>query len=327
MRALVLEAIGEPLRARELPLPEPGPGQVRIAVRACGVCRTDLHVRDGDLPDPALPLVLGHQIVGEVDALGPGVEGLAVGDRVGVPWLGRACGRCRACLRGRENLCPDARFTGYQLPGGYAEATVADAAACLPLPEGDPIELAPLLCAGVIGWRALTLAGESERLGIYGFGQAAHLLTQVARWQGREVFAFTRPADRRTQAFARELGCAWVGGSDERPPVELDAAILFAPAGELVPRALAAVAPGGTVVCAEIHMSDIPSFPYELLWQERVLRSVANLTWADAQAFLALAPRVPVRARVRAVPLEHAEEALRELAAGSVEGALVLQVG
>jgi alcohol dehydrogenase, propanol-preferring len=327
MRAVVLEELGGPLRERELPEPEPAAGQVRLGVHACGVCRTDLHVIDGDLPDPILPLVLGHQVVGVVDRLGEGVTGPAIGDRVGVPWLGWTCGTCRYCTTGRENLCPDARSTGYQLPGGFAESMVADARSCLPIPESYPdLQAAPLLCAGLIGWRCLKLAGEAERLGIYGFGAAAHLVAQIARWQGRELFAFTRPGDERAQAFALELGCAWASGSDEDPPAELDAAILFAPAGELVPRALAAVAPGGTVVCGEIHMSDIPSFPYQLLWRERVLRSVANLTYADGHEFLELAPRVPVRTHVTTFPLARAGEALAALRRGAVDGALVLEI-
>jgi propanol-preferring alcohol dehydrogenase len=327
MRAMVLGAPGEALRERELPSPDPGPGQVRVSVGACGICRTDLHVVDGDLPDPLLPLVLGHQVVGVVDAVGEGVEGFRLGLRVGVPWLGWTCGACRACRAGRENLCPEARFTGYQLPGGFAEAIVADARSCLPIPDGYPdLQAAPLLCAGLIGWRCLKLAGEADRLGIYGFGAAAHLVAQVARWQGRELFAFTRPGDERAQSFARELGCAWAGGSDQAPPVDLDAAILFAAAGELVPRALAAVAPGGTVVCGEIHMSDIPSFPYELLWRERVLRSVANLTYADGREFLELAPRIPVRSHVTTFPLARANDALASLRAGEVDGAIVLQI-
>jgi propanol-preferring alcohol dehydrogenase len=324
---MVLGAIGESLQERTMPIPEPGADQVRVSIGACGVCRTDLHVIDGDLANPALPLVLGHQVAGVVDAVGEGVHDLEVGTRVGVPWLGWTCGSCRYCRSGRENLCPEARFTGYQLPGGFAEAMVADARACLPIPDGYPdLQAAPLLCAGLIGWRCLKLAGDADRVGIYGFGAAAHLVAQVARWQGRELFAFTRPGDERAQAFARELGCVWAGGSDEDPPAELDAAILFAPAGELVPRALVAVAPGGTVVCGEIHMSDIPSFPYELLWRERVLRSVANLTYADGREFLEVAPKVPVRTRVTSFPLERANDALATLRAGSMSGAIVLEI-
>jgi len=334
MRAMVLDSPGLPLSALEMEASEPGPGQVRLRVRVCGVCRTDLHVADGDLSDPKLPLVLGHQIVGEVESLGEGVEraegtdGLRVGDRVGVPWLGWACGVCRYCASGRENLCREARFTGYEIDGGYAELAVADARFCLPLPHGYPdLQVAPLLCAGLVGWRCLKMAGlDAGRLGVYGFGSAAHLVTQVARWQGRRVFAFTRPGDEAAQAFAREVGAEWAGGSDEMPPEELDAAILFAPAGELVPAALAAVAPGGTVVCGEIHMSDIPSFPYELLWRERALRSVANLTRADGREFLALAPQIPIRTRVTPYPLERATDALDALRRGSVGGALALIV-
>ena len=329
MRAMVLDAPGRPLRAASLETPEPGTGQVRLRVHVCGVCRTDLHVVDGDLADPKVPLVLGHQIVGEVEALGAEVDGLAVGDRVGVPWLGWTCGACRYCLDGRENLCATARFTGYQLDGGYAELAVADARYCLPIPSGYPdLQAAPLLCAGLIGWRCLKMAGDdAERLGIYGFGGAAHIIAQVARWQGRRVFAFTRPGDEQAQAFAKELGAEWVGASTEPPPEELDAAILFAPAGELVPVALAAVAPGGTVVCGEIHMSDIPSFSYGLLWGERTLRSVANLTRADGVEFLGLAPKVPVQTRVTPYPLERANEALDAFRGGGVGGALALVVG
>ncbi len=325
MRAMVLERPGEPLVAAERPRPEPAPGQVLLRVLACGVCRTDLHVADGELPDPKLPLVLGHEIVGEVAALGTGVEGLAAGDRIGVPWLGWTCGECAFCASGRENLCGRARFTGYRLDGGYAEFAVADRRFCFPLPAGySDAEAAPLLCAGLIGYRALTLAGEARRLGLYGFGAAAHILAQIARHQGREVFAFTRPGDAEGQAFARRLGATWAGGSDERPPEELDAALIFAPVGALVPAALAAVARGGTVVCAGIHMSEIPAFAYELLWGERLLRSVANLTRADGEALLALAPRVPVRTTVETFPLADANRALERLRRGEVRGAAVL---
>ncbi len=325
MRAMVLERPGEPLVAAERPRPEPAPGQVLLRVLACGVCRTDLHVADGELPDPKLPLVLGHEIVGEVAALGAGVEGLAAGDRIGVPWLGWTCGECAFCASGRENLCGRARFTGYRLDGGYAEFAVADRRFCFPLPAGySDAEAAPLLCAGLIGYRALTLAGEARRLGLYGFGAAAHILAQIARNQGREVFAFTRPGDAEGQAFARRLGATWAGGSDERPPEELDAALIFAPVGALVPAALAAVARGGTVVCAGIHMSEIPAFAYELLWGERLLRSVANLTRADGEALLALAPRVPVRTTVETFPLADANRALERLRRGEVRGAAVL---
>ncbi len=325
MRAMVLDGPGQALRPAELRMPEPGPGQVLLRVRACAICRTDLHVLDGDLPGPKLPLVLGHQIVGEVEGRGPGVERLSTGDRVGVPWLGWTCGECRYCTSGRENLCLRAMFTGYHIDGGYAEHTVADARFCLPIPDGYPdLQAAPLLCAGLIGWRCLKTTGDPERLGIYGFGTAAHLVAQVARHQGRRIFAFTRPGDEEGQRFATELGAEWAGGSDQPPPEELDAAILFAAVGELVPVALRAVAPGGTVVCAEIHMSDIPSFPYEMLWGERVLRSVANLTRQDGVEFLELAPTVPVRSEVTEFPLHRANEAIETVRAGAVRGAVVL---
>jgi propanol-preferring alcohol dehydrogenase len=328
MRAMVLEAPGRPLREADLPLPQPGPDQVLIRVHACGVCRTDLHVADGELPDPKLPLVLGHEIVGTVEAAGERAGMFSPGDRVGVPWLGWTCGACPYCRSGRENLCGRALFTGYQLDGGYAEYAVADQryAFALPAAYGDA-EAAPLLCAGLIGYRALVLAGEGRRLGLYGFGAAAHLIAQVARHQGREVYAFTRPGDVEGQQFARELGAAWAGDSAGPPPEELDAAILFAPAGGLVPAALRAVARGGVVVCAGIHMSDVPSFPYRLLWGERTLRSVANLTRRDGEEFLALAPRVPVRAEVETFPLDQANEALSRLRAGQVRGAAVLLPG
>ena len=328
MRAMLLDAPGRPLRPAEVPVPSPGPGQLLLRVRACAVCRTDLHVVDGELPEPKLPLVPGHEIVGTVAALGEGVEGFAEGERVGVPWLGWTCGACRYCRSGRENLCPAARFTGYTLDGGYAEHTVADARFCFPLPaEYADAEAAPLLCAGLIGWRSLRMAGDAERLGIYGFGAAAHIVAQVARHQGRKVFAFTRRGDEEAQRFARELGAAWAGASDERPPEELDAALLFAPVGALVPAALRAVARGGTVVCGGIHMSDIPSFPYDILWGERAVRSVANLTREDGREFLALAPAVPVRTEVEVPPLEDANRALERLRAGEVRGAAVLVPG
>jgi propanol-preferring alcohol dehydrogenase len=327
MKAMMLSAPGEPLRESELEAPEPRPGQVVVSVAACGVCRTDLHIVDGELPDPKLPLVLGHQAVGRVVAAGEAAERFRPGDRVGVPWLGWTCGECRYCLSGRENLCDRARFTGYHLDGGYAEQLAADERFCLPLPEGaGDLEVAPLLCAGLIGYRALRLTGESDRLGLYGFGASAHVVAQVARHQGRRVFAFTRAGDAETQAFARELGAEWAGGALARPPEELDAAIVFAPAGELVPAALAALAKGGTVVCAGIHMSDIPSFPYALLWGERSVRSVANLTRRDGEEFLALAPRIPVRAEVEVFTLSEANEALARLRAGRVRGAAVLGV-
>jgi propanol-preferring alcohol dehydrogenase len=328
MRAMVLDAPGTQLRVAELPTPSPGPGQVLLAVRACAICRTDLHLLDGDLPDPKLPLVLGHQIVAEVEEVGIGVEAPSVGDRVGVPWLGWTDGSCRYCLSGRENLCPNARFTGYQIDGGYAERAVADARFCLPIPEGyTDLQVAPLLCAGLIGWRCLKMTGDAERLGIYGFGTAAHLVAQVARHQGRRVFAFTRPGDEGTQRFALELGAEWAGASTESPPERLDAAILFAAVGELVPAALRAVAPGGTVVCGEIYMSDIPSFPYELLWHERVLRSVANLTRQDGMEFLELAPKVPVRSIVTEFPLVEANQAVEWVRSGGGRGGAVLVPG
>jgi alcohol dehydrogenase, propanol-preferring len=315
---MVLEAPGRPLVERELPEPKAGPGQVLLRVRACGVCRTDLHVVDGELPDPKLPLVPGHQVVGVTRE----------GRRLGVPWLGWACGECRYCTSGRENLCDLARFTGYTLDGGYAEWVVADLRFCLAIPRAyDDVRAAPLLCAGLIGYRALRLAGDGERIGLYGFGSSAHLVAQVARWEGRRVFAFTRPGDEGSQVFARQLGAVWAGGSDERPPEELDAAILFAPAGELVPAALRVLAKGGTVVAAGIHMSDIPGFPYELLWGERSVRSVANLTRVDGREFLELAPRVPVRADVETLPLSEANDALERLRTGRVRGSLVLVPG
>jgi alcohol dehydrogenase, propanol-preferring len=324
MRAVRLDE-HDRLRLEEVPLPEPAAGLVRLTVRACGVCRTDVHIADGDLPSRRRPVVLGHQVVGVVDAIGDGVDSLRVGDRVGVPWLGETCGRCRYCLGGRENLCAEARFTGYDLDGGYADAMIADPRFCLPLGSALPeAATAPLLCAGLIGWRCLSMAGDAERVGIYGFGSAAHILTQVARHQGRRVFAFTRPGDETAQAFARSVGAAWAGGSSESAPEELDAAIIFASAGELVPLALAAVAPGGTVVCGEIAMSDIPSFPYHLLWRERVVRSVANLTRRDGEGFLRVAAEIPVRTTVETLPLDRAAEALDRLRGGGVEGSLVL---
>jgi len=323
----VLEAPGERLREAELPAPEPGPGQVVVAVDACGVCRTDLHVVDGELPEPKLPLVPGHQIVGRVLDVGEEAARFRTGDRVGIPWLAWTCGECRYCRSGRENLCDRARFTGYQLDGGYAELAAADERFCFPIPEDYPdLQAAPLLCAGLIGYRSLRLAGDGERLGLYGFGASAHIVAQVARYEGRRVFAFTRAGDEAAQAFARELGAEWAGAAEQRPPDELDAAIVFAPVGELVLAALAATAKGGTVVCAGIHMSDIPSFPYDLLWGERVLRSVANLTRGDGEEFMALAPRIPVRTEVEAFPLEQANQALARLRAGEVRGAAVLAV-
>jgi propanol-preferring alcohol dehydrogenase len=328
MRAMLLETPRRRLRLAAMQVPQPGPGQVQLRVHACAVCRTDLHVVDAELGDPKLPLVPGHEIVGTVAALGAGVERFRIGQRVGVPWLGWTCGACAFCRSGRENLCPRARFTGYRIDGGYAEYTVADERFCFALPDGfSDLEAAPLLCAGLIGYRSLRLAGDAQRLGLYGFGAAAHIVAQVARWQGRRVFAFTSPGDRAAQDFARELGAEWASGSDGPPPEPLDAAIIFAPVGPLVPAALRAVEPGGTVVCAGIHMSPIPSFPYNILWGERVLRSVANLTRRDGEEFLALAPRVPVRTRPLAYRLEQANEALDDLRAGRLQGAAVLLPG
>lgn len=322
MRAMVLTQAGAPLELRALRDPEPGDGQALLRVLACGVCRTDLHVADGELDRPKLPLVLGHQIVARVES---SAGRFAVGTRVGVPWLGWTCGACAPCTSGRENLCDRARFTGYDLDGGFAELCVADERFCFPVPQGYPdLQAAPLLCAGLIGHRALRLAGDGVRLGFYGFGAAAHVVCQVAAAQGREVYALTRPGDEEAQAFARSLGATWAGDTAAGPPVELDAAVVFAPAGELVPLALGHVRKGGTVVCAGIHMSDVPTFPYELLWGERVLRSVANLTRADGEEFLALAPRVPVHTEVEALPLERANEALDRVRAGRVRGQLVL---
>jgi len=322
---MVLERVREPLRAVDLPVPVPGAGQVALAISACGICRTDLHIIDGELSEAALPIVPGHQIVGRVVATGEGVERFAIGDRVGVPWLGWACTECRYCQAGRENLCERARFTGYHVPGGYAEATSADARFCFALPAGyTDAHAAPLLCAGLIGFRALRLAGEAPRVGLYGVGAAAHLIAQVAVYQGRRVFAFTRPGDLVSQDFARSLGAVWAGGSDETPPEELDAAILFAPVGALVPAALRAVARGRRVVCAGIHMSDIPSFPYELLWGERSVASVANLTRADGEEFLRVAPLAGVQTQISTFPLTEANEALAALRAGRFQGAGVL---
>jgi len=328
MRAMLLDAPRTPLRAADVPRPAPGPGQVLIRVEACAVCRTDLHVLDGELERPKLPLVLGHEIVGDVVETGAGAGRFSRGDRVGVPWLGWTCGVCRYCASGRENLCPRARFTGYDIDGGYAEYTVADERFCFALPRAvSPPEAAPLLCAGLIGYRSLRKAGDAARIGFYGFGSAAHILAQVAIWQGREVYAFTRPGDARAQEAARRLGVAWAGGSDEPPPKPLEAAIIFAPAGALVPRALRAVEPGGKVVCGGIHMSDIPSFPYAVLWGERTLASVANLTRRDGEEFLELAARVPVRTRVEVLPLERANEALDRLRRGALDGTAVLRPG
>lgn len=328
MKAMVLAEQGQPLRLEEVERPRPGPGQVLLRVRTCGVCRTDLHVVDGDLPDPKLPLIPGHQIVGEVLEVEPGTEGIEPGSRIGVPWMGWTCGECRFCRSGRENLCDAARFTGYQIDGGYAEYAVADARFCFPIPTGyADRQAAPLLCAGLIGYRSLVMAGDAERLGLYGFGAAAHIIAQVAIHQGRRVFAFTRPGDAEGQSFALELGAEWAGSSEEAPPEPLQAAIIFAPVGSLVPRALAAVEKGGTVVCAGIHMSEIPAFPYEALWGERVLRSVANLTRRDGEEFLQLAPRAGVRTEVSSYPLAEANRALDDLRAGRIRGSAVLEIG
>jgi propanol-preferring alcohol dehydrogenase len=325
MRGMVLERQGMALVERELSIPEAGPGAVRLRMSACAVCRTDLHVVDGDLPRPRLPLIPGHEIVGVVDAVGRDVQGIAVGDRVGVPWLGWTCGACGYCRTERENLCPDARFHGYTLDGGFAEYVVADARFCFGIPEDvEDAHAAPLLCAGLIGYRSYRAAGPGRRLGLYGFGAAAHIITQVAVHEGREVYAFTRPEDEESQACARRLGAAWAGGADRAPPEPLDAAILFAPVGALVPAALRAVAPGGTVVCAGIHMSEIPAFPYEILWGERVVRSVANLTRRDGEEFFAMLGGVPVRTEVRTYPLARANAALDDLRHGRLQGAAVL---
>jgi propanol-preferring alcohol dehydrogenase len=325
MRGMLLHAPGRPLVAADLHDPHPGPGQVLLRVHACGVCRTDLHVADGELPDAALPLVLGHEIVAVVAGSGPGASRFAPGDRVGVPWLAWSCGTCSYCRAGRENLCDRARFTGYHLNGGYAELAVADERYCFPVPAAyDDVTAAPLLCAGLIGYRSLRAAGDVERLGIYGFGASAHIIAQVARHQRRRVFAFTRAGDLAGQSFARELGAEWAGASGEHPPVSLDAAIVFAPVGELVPTALGAVAKGGTVVCAGIHMSPIPSFSYDLLWGERVVRSVANLTRRDGEEFLAIAAEVPLKIAAEPLPLDEANEALGRLRSGRLRGAAVL---
>jgi len=327
MRAMILEHPGEALKLVQRPDPQPGPGQLQVRVSACGVCRTDLHVVDGDLTEAKLPIIPGHEIVGTVSALGDGVDGFRLGDRVGIPWLGHSCGSCSYCESGAENLCDDPGFTGYQIDGGYADMTIADARYCFALPvEYGDAECAPLLCAGLIGYRSLLMAGDdSMRLGIYGFGAAAHIVAQVATYQQREIYAFTSPGDAVAQAFALEMGALWAGDSDTAPPRELDAAIIFAPVGTLVPTALRAVRKGGIVVCGGIHMSAIPSFPYDILWGERVLRSVANLTRQDAIDFLALAPRVPVQTRVEEFPLEQANAALHALRSGQLTGAAVLR--
>jgi propanol-preferring alcohol dehydrogenase len=327
MRAMVFEKAGQPLRKAEPPIPKPGPGQLLIRVRACAVCRTDLHIVDGELAQPKLPLIPGHEIVGIIEKKGEGADRFDIGDRVGIPWLGWTCGECAYCLWGRENLCDKARFTGYTIDGGYADYTVADQRFCFSIPDfyGDA-EAAPLLCAGLIGYRSLVRAGDGKRLGIYGFGAAAHIVAQVALYQNREIYAFTRPGDKEAEKFALDLGAVWAGGSNELPPAKLDAAIIFAPVGALVPQALRAVGKGGKVVCGGIHMNDIPSFPYEILWEERSLCSVANLTRRDGEEFLTLAPRVPVRAEVQTSPLEEANEALARLRSGKIQGAAVLTV-
>jgi alcohol dehydrogenase, propanol-preferring len=326
MRAMVLDGPGKPLVERELAVPDPGPDQVLVKIHACGVCRTDLHVVDGELPHPKLPLIPGHEIVGTVVAAGVDVNSIRPGDRVGIPWLGRTCGTCSFCVRGQENLCDNPLFTGYTIDGGYAEYAIAHHRYCFQLPDayGDA-EAAPLLCAGLIGYRSYAMVGsEAVRLGIYGFGAAAHIIAQVAAYEGKEVYAFTKPGDKDGQAFARRLGAVWAGDSTSRAPVPLDAAIIFAPVGSLVVETLKSTTKGGTVVCAGIHMSDIPSFPYRLLWEERTLRSVANLTRDDGERFLALAPRVPVRTEVETFPLSEANEALRRLRSGELQGAAVL---
>lgn len=322
---MLFEKVGQALRQADLPVPKPGPGQLLIKVHACAVCRTDLHVVDGELTEPKLPLIPGHEIVGTVAEKAVGVAHFRVGDRVGIPWLGWTCGECDYCRTGRENLCSRAKFTGYTLDGGYAEYTLVDERFCFPIPETyKDTDAAPLLCAGLIGYRSLVKAGNGKRLGIYGFGAAAHIVAQVARYQKREVYAFTRPGDEEAKKFALGLGAVWAGGSNEVPPVKLDAAIIFAPVGELVPHALRAVDKGGTVVCGGIHMTDIPSFPYDILWQERSLCSVANLTRRDGEEFLAIAPKVPVRTETQSFTLQEANEALNRLRSGNIQGAAVL---
>ena len=328
MRAMLLDAPKSPLRLGELPIPKPNRGQLLIRVRACGICRTDLHIVDGELTHPKLPLVLGHQIVGTVAEIGNKSESrFNLGDRVGVPWLGRTCQHCRYCLSGKENLCDTVQFTGYDLNGGYAEYAVADDRFCFPIPEAYPdLQAAPLLCAGLIGYRSYKMTGDAQKIGFYGFGAAAHILIQVACYQGKEVYAFTRAGDDRGQEFARSLGAVWAGSSQESPPEPLDAAIIFAPVGSLIPTALRAVAKGGTVVCAGIHMSQIPAFPYSILWSERVLRSVANLTRQDGVEFLSLAPQIPIKTEVEVFPLDKANEALAALREGRINGSAVLAI-
>lgn len=325
MHAMVLDATGQPLRLRTLPRPQPGPDELLIEVAACAVCRTDLHVADGELPDAKLPIIPGHEIVGYVVGCGGNVNGFSIGERVGIPWLGWTCGRCEYCRKGQENLCPRARFTGYQIDGGYADYAAADARYCFRIPDAySDIEAAPLLCAGLIGYRALKMMENAERVGIYGFGAAAHIAAQILRYQGRTLFGFTRPGDTVAQDFAREMGAVWAGDSDMRPPQMLDAAIIFAPVGALVPTALRAIRPGGVVVCGGIHMSDIPAFPYDILWREKRIVSVANLTREDGEEFFSLAPKVPVRVRTESLPLSQANVALARLRAGNLTGAAVL---
>jgi alcohol dehydrogenase, propanol-preferring len=325
MRAMLLEKMGDPLVARDVAAPLPAPNQLLVRVASCAVCRTDLHIIDGELPQPKLPLIPGHQIVGRIEAMGEGVSRFRPGDRIGIPWLGWTCGQCKFCQSGRENLCHDARFTGYTIDGGYAEFAVADARFCFPLPDQyDDVAAAPLLCAGMLGYRSYRKTEDARNLGIYGFGAAAYLITQVAVFEKRQVFAFTRPGDKAGQHFARSLGAIWAGSSDEMPPEKLDAAIVFAPVGALVPAALRALARGGSVICGGIHMSDIPSFPYRDLWEERSVSSVANLTRRDGEEFLEIAPRIPVKTKTEIFPLEKANEALEQLRSGRIEGAAVL---
>ncbi len=327
MRAMILEKPGHPLELKNVPDPEPGPGQVLMKVHVCGVCRTDLHIVDGELTKPKLPLIIGHQIVGTVIKIGDGVEKSGIGDRVGVPWLGNSCGNCKYCNNDLENLCDNAKYTGYDIDGGFAEFHVANERFIFPIPEDYPdIQAAPLLCAGLIGYRSYRFVGDSEKIGFYGFGAAAHIIAQVAKYQDRDIYAFTRPGDTSAQEFAKSLGAVWAGGSDETPPDLLDAAIIFAPVGELLPKALRDLARGGIVVCAGIYMTDIPSFPYEILWGERSIKSVANLTRRDGEEFLALAPKVPVKTEVNPYPLEKANDALNDLRAGNFDGAAVIVV-
>lgn len=327
MRAMVLEKIKTPLKLKELPIPEPDPGQIQVKVLACGICRTDLHIIDGELPEPHLPLIPGHQIVGVVEKIGPNVSHLKIGDRVGIPWLGGTCQHCKFCLEGQENLCDNATYTGYQVNGGYADYCVANAPFCFPIPDAySPLDAAPLLCAGLIGYRAYNMTGKAKRIGFFGFGSAAHILVQIANYEGREVYAYTREGDHATQAFALSLGVKWAGSSTQKAPEMLDAAIIFAPDGSLVPVALEAVDKGGVVICAGIHMSDIPSFPYSILWGERVLRSVANLTRQDGERLLEIAPKVPVKTLVTVFPLTQLNEALDKFRKGQIKGTAVIDM-